>query len=164
MAHVKYDKSQNDYGSTEGTVMTFQIEFREEVSTLISTITAQPSTDHEIGLYLDEVVRLQNIAIQNRAPRLYHIVVIEPHDYSLARGLGIIRAVQQNKGLRAIRKQIDIMIILVGQTSKSLQIMVTMMTQNAAGERQVAVFPTLDAALAFVYKNNASLRDDHQAE
>jgi hypothetical protein len=137
-------------------MMPYQVELREEINTLISYVSPESPTNEELQHYLDEVVRLQDIVIQNNSSRLYHIIVIEPRRYNYVDGLHVIRAVQQNKALNTYRKQLNIRTLLVGQTPKSLQIMMTMMTRTNTGGHQVAVFQSLEPALEFVRADNAS--------
>lgn len=135
--------------------MPYQIELHEEINTLISYISPENPTDEELKHYLDEVIRIQGVVIQNQSSRLYHILVIEPRPYRFRDGLHVIRTIQHNKSLNTLRKQLHVVTILVGQTPKSFQVMITMMTPRMAG-RQVAIFLTLDAALDFVRTDNAN--------
>jgi hypothetical protein len=134
--------------------MTYQIEFREEINTLISYVSPERPTDEELKHYLAEIIRVENIVIQNHSLYFYHIVVIEPRPYNLMDGMNLVQTVQQNKALHAAHKHLNIVILLVGVTSRSLQIMITMMIPSTV-RRQVAVFPTLESALEFAQTDNA---------
>ena len=135
--------------------MPYRVEFREEMNTLISYITPESPTAEEIQCYLDEVIRLQSIVIQNQSPRLYHILVLEARRYNLIDGINIIRTIRQSKALNDPRKHLSVMTLLVGQTPRALQIMIAMMTrQNEDGRHQMSVFSTLEMALDFVRTDN----------
>jgi hypothetical protein len=137
--------------------MPYQIETHEDINTLISHISSVRPTDDELTDYLEALIRFQNRMLQNNAKHIYHILVMESYNYNLVDSLSTMRSVQQNKTFNAARKQINMMTILVGKIPKALQIMIAMI--RSSGRRQVAVFPTLEAALAFVRTDSTNYRE-----
>lgn len=134
--------------------MPYQVELREEINALISYISPDSPTDEELKFYINEVIRCQSIIIQKKSPYLYHLLVVEAQHYNIIDGLHVIRLIQNNKELNTSRKNLKVITLIVGQTPKSFQILITMMTRLNDGGNQVAVFATLEPALDFVRSSN----------
>ena len=130
--------------------MFYQVEIHREINTLISHISVQIPTEQELQDYMAEIVRLGNGFAEEGSTRLYHLFLIEPRRFDFAGGLRIILSFRNNKDLIEMRKRLNTMTILVGQTPKVFQTIMSMLPHAAMGGRPMAIFPTLEAALDFV--------------
>jgi hypothetical protein len=130
--------------------MTYKINVQHEDGIFISTFGPDTLRGEEFDQYLRDVIDL-NMAFDRRGlKKVYHILVFESAKLDFEGMMRALTAIRQNKDMIDLRKRLQSLSMMVTNSPAMAQFIDTMLSNTTQSGRRMSVFPTVEAALAFI--------------
>lgn len=131
----------------------YEIEVQHEKRTIISRFLSTETSEEMIKEYLHDI----NAAIQafhsEQVENIYHILVIASTSFHFSSTLQALTTVRRNTGLLDAYKSPDILTLIVSASRDAAHFIEKMLNQSSYGGQKIAVFSTLEAATAFIARD-----------
>jgi hypothetical protein len=133
--------------------MSYRIDIHREMYTIISHLDSGDLSPEDIARFLNEIIEIGESFIEDKLPCLYHVLLTSETHFDFGTILRSLNSLRQNEAMINVRRQLNMMTILVGSGMQNLQFTQHMMSTPQYGGRPIAILPTLDLALESVRRD-----------
>lgn len=130
--------------------VTYKIEVQRENGLFISYFGPDTLRGEEFDQYLRDVIDLNVMFDREGRAQIYHVLVLDSARLDFEAMMRALTTIRQNKQMAELRARLKSLSIMVTTSPVMAQYIETMLSNSTAVGRRMGVFPTLDAALAFI--------------
>ena len=131
--------------------MPYKIDIQHENGVFISFFGPDVLRGEEFDQYLRDVIDLNVMFDREGHTQVYHILVIESTQLDFESMMRALITIRQNKDMIALRNRLHSLSIIVTNSHVMAQFIEMMLSNPGYGGRHLAMFPTVEAALAFIH-------------
>jgi hypothetical protein len=144
--------------------MSYKITVQHQDGIFISSFEPSNLRGELFDQYLDDIVNLNVRFDREGRTKVYHILVLESTQLDFEGMMRALSVIRQNKQMIALRNRLESLSMMVTATPTMAQFIETMMSNSGYGGRRMAVFPTLEAALAFIHFEQSQKPDTPRSD
>jgi hypothetical protein len=130
--------------------MPYRIEVQRENGLFISHFGPDTLRGEEFEQYLQDVVDLNIMFDREGRTQIYHVLALYSAQLDFEGMMRALTTIRQNKAMAELRTRLNSLSIMVTTSPVMAQYIETMLSNSKAGGRRMGVFPTVEAALAFI--------------
>lgn len=130
--------------------MPYRIEVQRDNNLFISYFGPETLRGEEFDQYLRDVINLNLMFDRAGRTQIYHVLVLESARLDFEGMMRALTAIRQNKEMAEVRQRLKSLSIMVTTSPVMAKYVETMLSNSTANGRRMAVFPTVEAALAFI--------------
>jgi len=131
----------------------YEIEVQHEKRTIISRFLSVETTESDIKEYLHNInTAIETLHAEN-IENIYHVIVIASTSFHFGSTLQALTTVRRNTSMLESYKDPSILTIIVSASRDAAHFIEKMLSQSSYGEQRIAVFSSLEAATAFIARD-----------
>lgn len=139
--------------------MSYKIDIQHKNGIFISFFGVEVLRGEEFDQYLRDVIDVNIMFDRAGHTQVYHILVIESTRLDFEAMLRTLTITRQNKQIVALRNRLHSLSMIVSQSPVVTKFIETMLSNPDYGGRRLMLFPTVEAALAFIRFEQSQQRD-----